>query len=353
MTFWFIHPPLSGPVSGGTIFNREVIRGGLQRTGALVPVSWSGVSNLPLLSAVKGDTVLWDSLFIAALAQSSPKPVSWAVPPFGCGHHPGVVDGLRQGMLVHYLPFNNPLLTGDERKQWELAFQTATGGMQFFMATGSEMVSQLELLHPGRPVYPCRPGVDYLFIEQRNEAYRNIPGFSVNIVTVASLLPAKRQVELLDILAEIEADWVWHVVGDCSISPSYTVRLASRIQEAGLSHRVILYGVMETPVLARLLGAMDIFAFYSAYESYGIALAEAAAIGLPIVTTEVGEANRLVVDGQSGFVVPVDKPHTFKAALQHLVCQAEFRQTCRQAAMRQPVRSWESAADDFLSGLSS
>ena len=56
-------------------------------------------------------------------------------------------------------------------------------------------------------------------------------------------------------------------------------------------------------------------------------LAEAAATGLPILSTEVGEARRLVETGKSGLVIPVGRHDDFKRALARMIMDESFRQS--------------------------
>jgi glycosyltransferase involved in cell wall biosynthesis len=53
----------------------------------------------------------------------------------------------------------------------------------------------------------------------------------------------------------------------------------------------------------------------------------AAATGLPILSTEVGEARRLVETGKSGLVIPVGRPDDFERALARMIMDESFRQS--------------------------
>jgi glycosyltransferase involved in cell wall biosynthesis len=141
-------------------------------------------------------------------------------------------------------------------------------------------------------------------------------------------LPAKRQRELLEMLACIEADWEWHLAGEAGLDPGYADSLRERIRQLGLTRRVVWHGSLPPDELAGLMAAMDLFVSYSAFESYGMALAEAAAFGLPILTTDVGEAERLVENGGSrGLVIPVDRADLFEQALTKLLRDGAFRRS--------------------------
>jgi glycosyltransferase involved in cell wall biosynthesis len=55
-----------------------------------------------------------------------------------------------------------------------------------------------------------------------------------------------------------------------------------------------------------LLASFDVFAFPSRFEGLCLAVIEAQAAGIPVVATPVGGIRETVVDGETGFLVPVD-----------------------------------------------
>jgi glycosyltransferase involved in cell wall biosynthesis len=63
-----------------------------------------------------------------------------------------------------------------------------------------------------------------------------------------------------------------------------------------------LLGVRPPSEIARLHRASDLFALSSAYEGMPIAVLEALACGIPVVSTDVGEIRRVVTNGVNGMV---------------------------------------------------
>jgi glycosyltransferase involved in cell wall biosynthesis len=57
-----------------------------------------------------------------------------------------------------------------------------------------------------------------------------------------------------------------------------------------------------------LLASFEVFAFPSRFEGLCISVIEAQAAGVPVVATPVGGIRETVVDGETGFLVPVDDP---------------------------------------------
>ena len=307
----FIHPPLDGPVTGGTRYNQSLIRTAQCQGIRLDSFEWPGQTNITELLAPfdsRQDLLLWDSLFLRDLAD-------WS----GMGSWP------RQGLLVHYLPHANSMLDEAERKHWQDQFLRVAKGMRFLLATGARVADELRQQYPHCAVFLREPQVDPIFRQYRDRRRSlNRPG-PVRLITAANLLPAKRQRELLEMLAPIDADWEWHLAGETGIDPDYAEGLRQRLRQLGLAHRVTWHGALPPDALARLMAGMDLFVSYSAYESYGMALAEATAIGLPILATEVGEARRLVETGKSGLVIPGDRPMDFQQALVRLITDRAYR----------------------------
>jgi glycosyltransferase involved in cell wall biosynthesis len=75
-----------------------------------------------------------------------------------------------------------------------------------------------------------------------------------------------------------------------------------RLAEPFGEHVVFLGKVSEIP---DLLASFSVFAFPSRYEGFCLAVIEAQAAGVPVVATPVGGIRDTVVDGETGYVVPV------------------------------------------------
>ena len=82
-------------------------------------------------------------------------------------------------------------------------------------------------------------------------------------------------------------------------------------EKLGIQSQVRFLGVRRD--IPALMNAADAYLMSSAWEGTPVVLLEAAASGLPIVTTNVGGNCEVVLDGKTGFLVP---PHNFEALAQ-------------------------------------
>jgi glycosyltransferase involved in cell wall biosynthesis len=73
--------------------------------------------------------------------------------------------------------------------------------------------------------------------------------------------------------------------------------------------------------ISDVLAASDIFAFPGEIDSYGYAILEAMAAGLPVVASRQGAVPELVEDGVTGLIVPPHDDDAFARALQSLVAE--------------------------------
>ena len=116
-------------------------------------------------------------------------------------------------------------------------------------------------------------------------------------------------------------------------------RVADAIAARGLERHVRLLGYRSD--VPRLLAALDVAAMPSAWgEGFPNALGEAAATGLPMVATDIGDAAR--VAGPGGRIVPPKDPPALAAALAEVLSlDPAARRTLGAAARRHVTEHFE------------
>ena len=83
---------------------------------------------------------------------------------------------------------------------------------------------------------------------------------------------------------------------------------------------VVVAGLrMDVP---KLLPAFDVFALSSKTEGLPLVVPEAMAVGLPIIATAVGGLPRVVDEGETGLLVPVDEL-ALRTAIERLAADPE------------------------------
>lgn len=114
------------------------------------------------------------------------------------------------------------------------------------------------------------------------------------------------------------------------------------VKELKLSQDVSFLG--EQDDIGQLLSCTDLFLLPSEQESFGLVALEAMSCGVPVIGTSIGGLPEVVVDGETGFLLPVgDVSGMAKKALE-LLSQAE-----RYAAFQKKAR--ERVASSFDSQL--
>jgi len=116
-------------------------------------------------------------------------------------------------------------------------------------------------------------------------------------------------------------------------------------EQRGVANRVLFTGVTDR--IAEYYAAADCLVMPARGEAFGLVVAEAAACGLPLVTTDVGAADELVEDGVSGFRVE-QNPAQIADRLDKLASSAQLRQQMGQAAhQKAQLLSWDRQADQI------
>ena len=258
---------------------------------------------------------------------------------------------LRWVALVHHpLHLETGLAAAERgalREQEQRALQAARRVITTSTATAAD-VAALGL--PADRIAVVEPGTDAV---TRPAAARGDVAGALRLLCVATLTPRKGHAVLLEALAGLQdLPWTLHNLGSMSRDPATAAQLQAATAALGLAGRVHWHGEADEATLAAHYAAADLFVLPSFHEGYGMAVAEALAHGLPVVTTTGGALAQTLPPAAGLAVTPGDVPG-LRAALARLLGDAAARAACaaaaRDAAARLPT--WTQAAQRFAAVL--
>lgn len=141
--------------------------------------------------------------------------------------------------------------------------------------------------------------------------------------TVGRLVEVKNQALLLNAVAPLVAAGLQCqivIAGEGPLRPT----LEQLTQSLGLLRAVRLLG--HRPDVERVLAALDVFALPSRSEGMSNTILEAMAARLPVVATDVGGTREMIVDGETGVLVPSGDAAALAAALERLASDGALRE---------------------------
>ncbi len=106
--------------------------------------------------------------------------------------------------------------------------------------------------------------------------------------------------------------------------------LESTARELGVERSVIFTGIRLDAVEA--IAASDVFCHPALYEGFGLALAEAMAVGTPVVASKVSGIVELVENGRTGILVEAENPDALSGALIELLGDSGRRRRLAEEA---------------------
>lgn len=166
-----------------------------------------------------------------------------------------------------------------------------------------------------------------------------------SILFVGRCYPSQKGLEVLvRSLPLLEARPRPHVriVGEDWGGRSVVRAMASRL---GVQDCVTLAGPVSSRELVSEYARADVFVLPSLFESFPIVLLEAMAAGLPVVATRVGGVPDVVVEGETGLLVPPADPEALAHAMDRLLEDDSLRATLGRAGReRSRLYSWERIA---------
>lgn len=237
-------------------------------------------------------------------------------------------------------------------------------------------------LDPGR-VHIAAPGADIAPLASRT-AVDTAPGTASSatsgtgtaprLLCVASVTPRKGQHRLVRALAAVsDLPWTCVCVGGLGQDPDYVGRVRELIEASGLGDRVRLVGPRTGPELEASYASADLLVLASYAETYGMAVTEALARGVPVLATAVGglpEAVGHAPDGTvPGILVPPETrpekpsskpaagpeqpPTALTAALRRWLGEPGVRRRSKAAALhrRTALTGWDTTSRSLADAL--
>lgn len=117
--------------------------------------------------------------------------------------------------------------------------------------------------------------------------------------------------------------------------------IVDRFAEQGLADRLHRLGTRDD--VPSLLAEITLLVHPAHQEPFGRVLLEAAACGVPVVATNVGGTAEIVVDGETGRLVPPRDPQALALAVNELLADEQTRHRMSLAARDRAVREFDIA----------
>jgi glycosyltransferase involved in cell wall biosynthesis len=324
---WIV-PDLEGPTTGGTLYNLRLIAA-LRAHGVHCEVrtleEFLGSSEAPLTTA----GAAWlDSLYLADAVRV----------------RAALASNVSLGIMLHYLPW---LLAHDQRARARLerSERAALACADFCVTTSATALAMLQRLGRALNCGCVEPGVSPV------PSIAPAAGTRPAAFMIANLTANKGVLPFLQALAQRARDedcFTLAIVGSHELEPEYAAQCACVIASApSLRERVRLLGARKHEDTLTLLAETSLLVSASYTESYGMALAEARAAGVPIVARAGGHIAAHVSAGSGGELV-IDDAELADAFLRLVRDPALLTARREQAAIALQARSWNDAARDFL-----
>ena len=161
------------------------------------------------------------------------------------------------------------------------------------------------------------------------------------IGTAARLVPQKNLSALIDGARDViaaHADVHLVIVGDGPKRASLETLAAER----GIEDRVRFLGFLpKRSDVHAVMKRLDVYAFPSRYEGFGVAVTEAMAAGCPVVVNDIPVLREVI--GDAGVHVDANDTAAFAAALEALYCDDEERSRLGRRASRRVEREFSIA----------
>jgi glycosyltransferase involved in cell wall biosynthesis len=169
-------------------------------------------------------------------------------------------------------------------------------------------------------LHVVRCGIDTAAFAQRSERGVNRPP---RALMVARLSPEKGHLVMLEAV-KLLADRGRHVELDLVGPGEYGDELREIAKRFGIADRVHFLGACTPNEINQQLRNTDVFCLPSFAEGLPVALMEAMAVGVPVITTYISGIPELVIDNWTGMIVPAGRADMLASCIERLCDDPEL-----------------------------
>ncbi len=191
-----------------------------------------------------------------------------------------------------------------------------------------------QLIYNGIPIPPLPTNEDRARQREVLRAEQDLPHDAVIVLLVGELNERKGQHLLLQAVARLPRQVFALFVGDGDARDA----LRQQASELGVTERVRWLGFRDD--VSDLLLAADVLTLPSRIEGFGYVLVEAMAAGVPVVATAASSIPEIVVEDETGYLVPYANVDALTSRLSSLVSDPELR-------IRMGAAGYDRAAERF------
>jgi glycosyltransferase involved in cell wall biosynthesis len=328
----WICPPLDGPSTGGTLYNTRLLTA-LAARGVRVKAVELGEGRRALEAGAPGRYWI-DSLFLDRVPELSRENSA----------------GAPLGLVVHYLPSLVALGRVPRLEELSPVERTALALARRFLVTSPFARDVLVALGvPEAAVVTVEPGIDgdpagaaRTDVEERRPF--------LTVLMVANIVAGKGVAPFLRALAPLSdgAPFALTLIGSLSVDAGYASECRRIVDGSpALSARVRFADSLPHDAVLDRIRSHDLLISASRMEAYGMALAEARALGTPILARSGGNIAAHVSPSAGGELVD-DDAALARAVVRLAREQNEVQVRASLARAARTARTWADAASDFI-----
>jgi L-malate glycosyltransferase len=235
------------------------------------------------------------------------------------------------GRICKYHPFIISVWGSDifefPRKSWlhRSLLKTNLQAADIVLSTSKIMAAETQKYIPiDKPIEITPFGVDTDLFLPTGDRYGDREYLTIGIIkTLESIYGIDILITAFSLISKQYSNLKLLIIGN----GSQLTALQQQAIDLGLDNRIEFLPAIPHHLVPAYLAKIDVFVMPSREESFGVAVLEASACGLPVVASNVGGLPEVIADGVTGFLVPPGQPQAISEKISKLIESPALRQS--------------------------